>query len=106
MDGPKYAVIYRWRIRPEKEEQFIQDWSRVTLFYVKSHGALGARLHRGPDDIWYAYAQWPDLETRNRAFAEAGEPESHAHINDAIIETFPEIVLSPVADFLILPSGA
>jgi hypothetical protein len=106
MIEPKYAVIYRWRIHPEKEDQFIQAWSSVTLFYRQNHGALGSRLHRGPDGIWYAYAQWPDAETRSRAFAQAGEPEERAHLEDAIAERFPELVLSPVADFLILPNGA
>jgi quinol monooxygenase YgiN len=103
---PKFAVIYRWRLKPGKEQQFIDAWSRITHFYRCNRGALGSRLHRGPDGIWYAYAQWPDAAARARAFAQDDEPEARALMDEAIGEGFPAISLEPVVDYLVMPGLA
>jgi hypothetical protein len=106
MAAPGFAVIYRWRLVPGKESQFVDAWSRVTNCYVRNRGALGSRLHRGPEGIWYAYAQWPDVATRERAFAEGDEPAARALMEEAIAERFPAIALEPVADYLVVAGGA
>jgi quinol monooxygenase YgiN len=100
---PGFAVIYRWRLKPDKEAQFVDAWSRVTDFYVRHHGALGSRLHRGDDRLWYAYAQWPDAASRERAFARGELADAHALMQDAIAERLPAILLEPVAGSLALP---
>jgi quinol monooxygenase YgiN len=100
---PRFAVIYRWRLKPGKEQQFVQAWSRMTEAYVRNCGALGSRLHRGPDSVWYAYAQWPDAAARERAFARNEESEARGLMDEAIAEKFPAIVLEPVADYLVSP---
>jgi hypothetical protein len=53
--------------------------------------------------MWYGYAQWPDDETRQSAFSQSLDPDARAKMRSAIAESFPEIVLETVADFLILP---
>lgn len=98
-----FAVIYRWRIKPEFENQFVESWSEITEYYMKSFGALGSRLHRGSDGLWYAYAQWKTSEERDYAFQNMPEMPVRERMKQAIEESFPEIRLEIIADFLILP---
>jgi hypothetical protein len=86
---------------------FTAAWSRVTESLRSHAGSLGSRLHRGSDGLWYGYAQWPNDEVRQRAFlAQALNSEAGAQMRAAIAESFPEVLLEPVSDFLVLPHGA
>ena len=99
---PGFAVIYRWRLKPGLEAQFVQAWSRITELYLAHRGGLGSRLHRGPDGLWYGYAQWPSAEARTAAFAaEPLDTEALNRMRDAVLESFEEIALEPVADYLV-----
>jgi len=99
---PGFAVIYRWRIHADREVDFVAAWSRITGLLKSERGSLGARLHRGQDGIWYSYAQWPTEAARADAFALGPVDEAaQAVMKDAIAESFPEILLEPVADLLI-----
>jgi len=96
-----FCVIYRARVHPDKEAQYIAAWSRLTMLIRIERGGLGSRLHRGNDGLWYAYAQWESAEARAAAFAlPAVDPVAQADMADAIIEYFPEILLDPVEDQL------
>ena len=97
-----FAVLYRVRLHPGMEVQYIDAWSRVTKALRAERGGLGSRLHRGPDGIWYAYAQWPSAQARTQAFA-AGPVDAEAErlMQEAIAERLPEIVLEPVANYLL-----
>ena len=103
--GPGFVVLYRWRLHPGSEASFVAAWSRITERLRASAGSLGSRLHRGGDGLWYAYAQWPDDETRQRAFAQSLDAAAGAQMRAAIAESLPEVVLEPVADYLVLPKG-
>lgn len=104
--APGLCVIYRFRLKPGAEQRFIEAWSAVTIGLRDERGGLGSRLHRGPEGIWYAYAQWPSAEARREAFAGAPvSPDASAMMRDAIEEQLPEIVLDPVVDLLVLPSS-
>lgn len=98
-----FTVIYRWRIKPEFENQFVESWSEITEYLMKNFGALGSRLHRGSDGLWYAYAQWQTSEMRDYAFQNSPEMPVREKMKQAIEESFPEIRLEIIADFLILP---
>jgi len=100
--GPGFVVLYRWRLHPGSEDAFVAAWSRVSDLLRCERGSLGSRLHRGPDGIWYSYAQWPSSQARDDAFA-LGEVDQHAgeQMAHAIAERLPEIVLEPVADFML-----
>jgi Antibiotic biosynthesis monooxygenase len=103
-DMPGFAVIYRWRLKAGLEAQFVEAWSRITELYVAHRGGLGSRLHKGPHGIWYAYAQWPSAQARITAFAgESLDPIVSERMREAVAETLDEIVLEPVADYLIVP---
>jgi hypothetical protein len=99
---PGLVVLYRWRLRPASEDSFVRAWSRVTALLL-TRGSLGSRLHKGSDDLWYGYAQWPDDETRLAAFATPNDPEASQQMRDAILERLPEISLACVADYLVPP---
>ncbi len=96
------AILYSWRIKPDKEQQFIESWSQVTDFLRDKRGSLGSRLHRGNNGIFYGYAQWKSDEERQNAFQNSTEiSDASNKMRDSIEETLPEIVLEPIADFLI-----
>ncbi len=103
--GPGFAVLYRWRLHEGAEESFVRAWTRVSELLLSERGSLGSRLHRGPDGLWYSYAQWPSAEARDQAFAlESVDPEAGRQMAEAIAEGFPEIVLDSVSDLMVLPS--
>ncbi|MGE0045969.1 MAG: antibiotic biosynthesis monooxygenase [Hyphomonadaceae bacterium] len=63
-----FAVVYRWRIKPELEAKFEEGWRLGTAAIKRDLGGWGSRLHKSADGRYFAYAQWPDEETfmRNR----------------------------------------
>ena len=102
IEGLGFCVLYRARVHPEKEAKYVAAWSRLTLRLRSERGALGSRLHRGSDGLWYAYAQWPSEEARAAAFRlPSVDPAAEAEVVDSIIEYFPEIHLDPVEDHLV-----
>ena len=105
--GTVFCAIYRWRLHPGAEQAFVEAWSRVTPLLVSERGSLGSRLHRGPDDIWYSYTQWPSAEAKAEGLARPSvDPEAWAQLRGAIAESLPEIILEPMAVFLVpLPHG-
>jgi heme-degrading monooxygenase HmoA len=95
-----FAVLYRWRIRPDAEKAFADAWRRISELLEK-RGSLGARLHKGEDGIWYSYAQWPSSRARVDAFALGDvDVEAQATMQAAILEYLPEVPLTPVVDLL------
>jgi choline dehydrogenase-like flavoprotein len=98
-----FIVLYRWRIKSEKEEQFIQAWSEVTDYFRKNWDSLGSRLHRGNDGIFYAYAQWKSVEDRENAFENAIDLEATPKMAEAVEERLAPIILENLSDYLILP---
>lgn len=99
-----FTVLYRWRLHEGSEAAFVEAWSTVSRLLLDERGSLGSRLHRAADGSYYSYAQWPSAEARDRAF-EAGPVDAEAleTMRAAIAERLPEVVLEPVADFLVLP---
>lgn len=102
---PGFIVLYRWRLRPGSEAAFIEAWSGITKQLVRSADSLGSRLHRGSDELWYGYAQWPNQETRRKAFEQHLDPELSARMRSAVIESLPEVMLECVADYLVPTEG-
>ncbi len=100
-----FVVIYRWRVKPNLESQFVENWSVRTAYLREKYNTLGSRLHRGNDGIWYSYAQWKSAEQREKAFALEANTISEASqkFQQAIEETFPEVQLEIVSDLIILP---
>ena len=99
-----FAVIYKWRVKPKSEKQFIEGWSEITEYVVGNFNALGSRLHRASDGLWYAYANWRSFEERNFAFQNMLDIPAREKMNQAIEESFPEIKLELIADLLVSPA--
>jgi len=98
-----FAVIYRWRLHPCKEQQFRQAWERGTLLLMtkRGGGGLRSRLHQAEDGTWVAYAQWPNREPGEQARALGSvDAEISRLMSDAETEEFSPIFLTPVADHL------
>lgn len=98
-----FCVIYRWRIKPELEKQFIESWTAITRFYIENRGGKGSRLHRGENGLFYAYAQWKSSEAREKAFENVPEMPEREKMREAVLESFPEIRLESVEDLLQFP---
>jgi heme-degrading monooxygenase HmoA len=104
--GPGFAILYRWRLHEGTEESFVEAWSRVSELYLSERGSLGSRLHRGPEGLWYSYAQWPSEAARDEASARGPvDPEAGRQMRAAIAESLPEIILESVSDFMVLPAN-
>jgi hypothetical protein len=97
------VFLYRWRIRPGFERQFIDSWSEITAYYRENAGSLGSRLHKGSDGLWYGYAQWKSAEDRSTAFENRPAHSAREKMQEAIEESLEDILLEPAADYLILP---
>src|SRR5688572_18698629 len=63
-----FVVVYWWRIKPGKEEQFREAWRRGTVEIKRIYGSLGSRLSRETDGRFIGVAEWPDRESWQRAF--------------------------------------
>ena len=98
-----FVVLYRWRVKPYLERQFVAAWSEITSYYREHCGSLGSRLHRGSDGIFYSYAQWKCATDRDVAFANKTNSDGGERMREAIEESFPEIVLETVADYVNSP---
>lgn len=94
--------LFRWKIKTGKEEQFIKAWAYITVALRDHCGSLGSRLHKGNDGFYYGYAQWPSVEARAAAVWDNDEMnDSRRLMKDAIEESFPDVILNPLEDFLI-----
>lgn len=101
MSTPVFCAIYRWRLHAGSEEAFIEAWSKITRLLLTERGSLGSRLHRGPDNIWYSYTQWPSAAVKAEGLTRPSvDPEAWQQLRSSIAESLPELILEPVSDFL------
>lgn len=57
------AVIIKFKVKPNQEKVFVENWKQLTKFIYEYENSLGSRLHKEDDLNFIAYAQWPDKET-------------------------------------------
>jgi hypothetical protein len=76
-----FTVIYRWRVKPGRESDFLRTWRARTDRIYETRGSYGSRLLQEDDGTYCAIALWPSRE----AWA-ATEPPLPADFDDA--ETF------------------
>lgn len=59
-----FAVIYRFNVKPDKEEEFKESWKKLTDLLIEFEGGLGSSLHKSkvPGEF-IAYARWKDRES-------------------------------------------
>lgn len=97
------VFLYRWRIKPGFERQFVESWSAITAYYRDNAESLGSRLHFGSDGVWYAYAQWRFAGQREAAFDQTADHPARKKLKEAIEEFLGETELEIAADFLSPP---
>jgi len=68
MAEKEFAVIYRWKIEPEREAYFHERWRRGTE-RLKGLGSRGSCLTRAEDGDFITFARWPSETSREEAFA-------------------------------------
>jgi len=95
------AVVYRWQIHADREEEFREAWETLTVALRDRRGALGSRLHRAEDGTWVAYAQWPDRAAwQNSRDLDSVDPAASAALLATIIRSEEPLLLEPVRDYL------
>jgi len=72
-----YVVLYTIIIKPNQEEKFIEAWKGLTALIYKYEGSLGSRLHKNDALNFFAYAQWPDKNTFDKAGGNLPEEANH-----------------------------
>lgn len=101
---PTFFAVYRWRLQPGTEDEFVRAWAEVTRAIREQRGGLGSRLHRAEDGWWVVYAAWPERERWEAMQAlEPCAPEASARMRAAIAESAPALLLEPVQDLLVAP---
>ena len=80
--------FYRWKIKSGKEEQFEQNWALVTKAIKDQCGSYGSRLHVAGNGDYVGYAQWPDVQTREKCHAPATQARSL--MREAVEHFYPE----------------
>jgi len=94
-----FTVIYRWRVKPEFEADFLGAWHRRTEKILAVRGSCGSRLHTEADGTYCAIALWP-----SKAAWEAKEPPlpddeaDAATFKDAVTEWLPALTMETVDD--------
>lgn len=110
-----FAVIYRFKLKPQQEKSYEQYWRTIVNYFVKHRGAIGCCLHKGEDGLWVAYSRWPDKATRDAAWPGEQEPDENLPIEiketicqmQAIrqenqdLEQYDELCLEVVDDLLL-----
>jgi hypothetical protein len=92
-----FAVLYRWRVAPEYEAEFLRRWHEGTI-RLSGLGGLGSCLTRDAAGAFVAFARWPSADARERAFAESGPAPPWPGVL-----SFEETKLDVVEDLLTAP---
>ncbi len=58
-----FIVIYSFQVKKGRENDLRKSWTEMTKLIIKYKGALGFRLHQADNNLFIAYAQWPDKAT-------------------------------------------
>ncbi len=98
-----HAVMYRWRLEPGSEDDFVRAWSEATALIREQCGSYGSRLHAAADGTWVAYARWPHAAAREACNARI--EQSVRAMSKAIAESFPPLILDIVEDQLVEPAA-
>ncbi|MBB4640212.1 antibiotic biosynthesis monooxygenase family protein [Rhizorhapis suberifaciens] len=106
-----FVAVYWWRVHPGKEDQFRAAWRRGTEAITRIYGSYGSRLHQDTDGRFIGYAEWPDEETWQAAFAQKmvyDDAEARAMFIDAVSDAPPDhapMLTMTVTDDLLLRNG-
>jgi heme-degrading monooxygenase HmoA len=97
-------AIYRWRVRPGRDDEFVRTWVRVTEWIrANVKGARGSLLLRSRDnpDEYVALARWDSFEAWRAAREAAaqrqgGDPQA---ANAELLSAEPLEVVEDLLDY-------
>ncbi|HWU77858.1 MAG TPA: antibiotic biosynthesis monooxygenase [Rhodanobacter sp.] len=96
-----FVAIYRWRLHPERERDFVANWQRITMQGLAG-GSGGSSLFRNAQGVWVAIARWPSREARDHFFGKLDSSDADAEMSArarlAVIERLPDEELDSVLD--------
>ncbi len=55
-----FAVIYSFKVKKDHDQIFRENWKSLTKLIYQYEGSLGSRLHKANDNLYIAYARWPN----------------------------------------------
>ncbi len=93
--------LYRWAIKPGKELQFVKNWELVTKAIKDQCGSYGSRLHLAANGEYIGYAQWPDLESREKCHLNESTLLNRQQMHEAIHFSYPDENLIVKSDLLV-----
>jgi ribosomal-protein-alanine N-acetyltransferase len=96
------AVLYRWKLKPGREDEFQKAWAKGTTEIHTLCGSHGAALHKDQDGIFWSYARWPGEDARKNCFTKNDffSQDCFISMQDCIAERFDEILLDVLEDQL------
>lgn len=96
-----FTAIYRWRLQPGLEQDFVLNWRRITELGITA-GSGGSSLFKDAEGCWVAIARWPSREACQHFFEqlerENDASDMQAATRRAVVETFPPQELEAVID--------
>jgi len=93
-----FTVVYRWRIKPEKEATFCNVWRRRTEKIHAVCGSYGARLHRESDGSYFSIALWPSRALWESDVNLPDDAQDARLFRESILETLPVIAGDVIDD--------
>ena len=100
-----FTVIYRWRVRPDMDEQFRRAWFNRTQEIFAARGSYGSALHREDDGTYCAIALWPSREAWQAAEpAIPGGQAGAALFGESIAESLPVQAMTAIDNAWKLPA--
>ena len=97
-----FAVLYRWKLKPGREQDFKQAWAEATRLIHEHCGSYGACLHEDVDGTVWSYARWPSDGVRGACFEDHDwfSQDCFKTMQDCVEKRFDEVSLSVLADQL------
>lgn len=96
-----FAAIYRWRVRPGQDQDFVRGWYLTSTTVRERFGAIGSRLHRTADGLYVSYGRWKAREDRDPYLVDlAVHPQGFKLMQGAIAEESPPIDMRIVGNLL------
>ena len=68
VDG-QVILINKFNVKPDKVEQFLEDWGKDAINFKQQPGFISAQLHKGVGNssVFINYAVWESLEDYKKA---------------------------------------
>lgn len=63
----QYAVLYVFKVKPNRQADFEEAWGAVTEAIQAQNGSGGSRLYKSSEQTYWAHALWPSKDSLQQA---------------------------------------